>query len=74
MAVGIELSTLQRVLDQIDKKYPKSDDIVLVKNRVGNLTVVVNGLALGYIDLNGEGYKEWPDDWQYPIEQHETRE
>lgn len=71
MVSGTSLSQLQRTLHQIDQMFLIGDEILLVKNRVGNLTVFVNKIAWGYIDIGKGEYKDWPSDWRYHIDEHD---
>ncbi|MGW5519241.1 hypothetical protein [Nocardia africana] len=56
--VGVTTQQLHEMADTVHARYP---DAVLVKNRVGNLSVMVDGEYRGFLDLRFGGV-EWDDE------------
>lgn len=56
--VGVSCQQLREMADTVADRYP---DAVLMKNPVGNLSVVQGGAYLGWLDLHSGGV-EWLED------------
>ena len=74
MRAQIPLTTLQRTLHQIDQMFLIGDDVRLVMNDAGNLTVFVNFIAWGSISLETGEFNQWPENWRYHIDLHQPKE
>lgn len=66
---GVTCRQLREMADEVAEQYP---DATLVKNPVGNLSVVQDGVYLGWLDLHSGGV-EWLED-DDPDEATETGE
>lgn len=60
MSAGISPSALALAAAEVAKRT--SNRAVLVKNQVGNLSIVVDDQPIGHMDL-GDGGVEWYDGW-----------
>ena len=61
--VGVTTQQMHEMADTVHARYP---DAVLVKNRVGNLSVMVDGEYLGFLDLRFGGVN-----WDEEIDEDE---